>query len=271
MSINFDRNRTQVLFENIVSVGSPIELADYKTAFKNYIISSEEAVALSGALLLDAVDFFYNGILSFAEGIDSIFAKKFSWATVKLYYSVYYLIRASLATKNIAILRYKGMYRLKAIEGEKPFTTGNKAYSTTHEGTIKHHKDLFALSDRLLSNDIDDMDAYAWMLAAREIVNYRSQTFKEPDCLDIWNEFSLSVDDNSLSELLKRLEDDPYIMCFQEEYSVVGIPIKRLKQTVSDMGLCGLLNELGPIRGAFARGAMGYDDHSLTILSEIFT
>ena len=61
----------------------------------------------------DAIDFFYSGILSFAEGIDSIFLKRFSWATVKLYYSIYYLIRASMAANGYATLRCKGMFRLK--------------------------------------------------------------------------------------------------------------------------------------------------------------
>lgn len=270
MSINFDRNRTQVLFEQFIGVSSPDELVNNKDVFKNYVISSTEATDLSNALRLDAIDFFYNGILSFSEGIDSIFSRRFSWATVKLYYSIYYLLRASLATKDIAVLRCKSMYRLKANYGEKPYTTGNKAYNTTHEGTIKHYKDLFAMSDRLLSNNIDDIDAYAWMMSAREIINYRSQTFKEPDCLDIWNEFSLSLESNSLSDLLKQLEDDPYVMCFQEEFAVVAVPIKRLKQTIADMASCGILNQIGASKESFVRDTIGYNEHSLTILEEIF-
>lgn len=60
---------------------------------------------------------FYNGILSFSEGIDAVFQKRFSWATIKLYYAVYYLIRATLSSKEIAILRCRSMFRLVARVG----------------------------------------------------------------------------------------------------------------------------------------------------------
>ena len=64
--------------------------------FKNHILTTNEAVQL---------------ILSFSEGIDAVFQKRFSWATIKLYYAVYYLIRATLASKEIAILRCRSMFR----------------------------------------------------------------------------------------------------------------------------------------------------------------
>lgn len=270
MSISFERNRAQTLFEQFLGVNSSEELSGEKERFKTYIISASEASELKDALNLDAIDFFYNGVLSFAEGINSIFQRHFSWSTVKLYYAIYYLLRASLASKGIAMLRCHSMYRLKAIEGEKPFSTNNKAYNTTHEGTIKHYKDLFSASDKLLSNNIDDIDAYEWMMSAREIVNYRSKSFKEPECLDIWNEFSLCLDDASLPKLLKQLEDDPYVLCFQEEFAVVAIPIKRMKETIVDMHNNGLLDKISQERGCFAKDAIGYKTHSLSILNEIF-
>lgn len=230
MSINFDRNRVQVSFERFVGITDPEELKARKNDFKGHCLTSDETQQLQLEIRQDAIDFFYNGALSFAEGIDSIFQKRFSWATVELYYSIYYLIRASLAANGFAMLRCGSMFRLKIANGEKPYGSGNHKYNTTHEGTIKHYKDIFSYSDRLLSNKIDDIDVYEWMMNVREIVNYRSNAFLEPDCLEIWEFFANCVDTFTLVEELKRLEDDNYIRCFQEEFAVVAIPIKRMQQ-----------------------------------------
>lgn len=270
MSINFNRNRAQLYYENLIGA-APEDLVNKRDEFKNHILSADEADLLRNYLKEDALDFFYNGILSFSEGIDAVYQKRFSWATIKLYYSIYYLIRATLASKDIAMLRCKSMFRLVAREGEKPYATGNRKYNTTHEGTINHYRDVFNISDRLLSNKIEDDDAYEWMMNAREIVNYRSASFSEPDCLDIWEYFSHCIDEGNLSDTLNSLKDDPYIMCFQEEYAVVAIPIKRLQQTITDMLSSGILQNLSTDRALFAKSILGYDERSLSILSEIFS
>lgn len=108
MSISFSRNRAQLFYENLIGA-APEDLINMREEFKNHILTTNEAVQLKELLNEDAVDFFYNGILSFSEGIDAVFQKRFSWATIKLYYAVYYLIRATLASKEIAILRCRSM------------------------------------------------------------------------------------------------------------------------------------------------------------------
>lgn len=271
MSISFNRNRTQVSYERFVGISSPEELKAKRVDFKEHYLTDTETQQLQIDIREDAIDFFYNGILSFSEGIDSVFQKRFSWATVKLYYSIYYLLRASFAAKDIAILRCMSMYRLKVASGEKPFCTGNRKYNTNHEGTIAHYKDVFSHSDRLLSNRIDDIDVYEWMMKAREIVNYKSSSFLEPGCLDIWQFFSSCVDDNSLVEELEKLENDEYIRCFQEEFAVLAIPIKRLQQTISEMADAGLLTQLSRDREEFLKSVINYDQNSLSMLSTIFS
>ena len=270
MSINFNRNRAQVSFERFIGVTSPNDLRAKKHDFKNHSLTSAEVQQLNSDLQCDAIDFFYNGILSFSEGIDSIFQKRFSWATVKLYYSIYYLIRASLAARGFALLRCGNICRLKNAVGERTVGTDNKKFKSTHEGTINHYKAIFSMADRLLSNKIEDHDAYQWMMNAREIVNYKSVSFLEPDCLEIWDFFSTCVDDGTLADELKNLEDDNYIKCFQEEFAVVAIPIMRMKETIADMASGGLLTRLTNDRETFAKTVLNYDDRSLCILSDIF-
>ncbi len=270
MSINFNRNHAQSIYEQIIDVTDPSELTNKKEIFKTHTLSINDVTSLREALNVDAVDFFYNGVLSFSEGIDSIFHKRFSWATVKLYYSVYYLIRASLAARGIAMIRCNSMFRLSVRPGQQPFGTNAKKYNTTHEGTISHYRDLFSLSDQLLSNNIGTIDAYQWIMEAREIVNYRNSSFEEPDCLEIWDLFSECVDNGSFVQLLKQLEEDAYIMCFQEEYAIVAIPIKRMQQTINDLADSGLLSKLPKDKETFARIVIGYDNRELSILRQIF-
>jgi len=245
MSINFDRNYSQVEYERILGYSDINEID--KNIFKNYQLSSSDVQALKETAKKDAINFFYNGIISFSEGIDSALKKSFSWATVKLYYSIYYLIRASLAAKNIVLLRCKSMYRLELSQNSSPYNTGNKRYNTTHEGTINHYRDLYGSADLLLSNKIDDFDAYEWMMNVREIINYRCATFLEPGHLEIWSQYAECIEDNTIVELFDLIiSDQRYIYPFQEEYAVIAIPVKRLIQTIQDLGDVGLLNEFQP-------------------------
>lgn len=75
MSISFNRNGSQVLFESFIDVDSN-NLYEKRDDFKNHYLTSDEAEQLKVALKKDSLDFFYNGILSFAEGIDAAFQKK---------------------------------------------------------------------------------------------------------------------------------------------------------------------------------------------------
>ena len=130
---------------------------------------------------------------------------------------------------------------------------------------------MFLHSDRLLSNKIDDIDAYEWMMRAREIINYKSSSFLEPECLDIWKFFSDCVDDNSLVDELEILENDEYIRCFQEEFAVLAIPIKRMKQTILEMANAGLLTRLAHDREEFVKSVVDYDHRSISVLLSIFS
>lgn len=269
MSINFNRNRTQVEYEKILEISfEDLSTQEGNKLFREHCLTSSEVAILKNALNEDAVDFFFNGLISFLEGIDSVLKQRFSWATVKLYYSIYYFIRATLATKGYAIMRAKSMYRLKVIDGESPFNTRNKKYNTTHEGTINHYRDLFSRSDMLLSNRIGDHDAYSWMMNAREIVNYKCASFMEPECLEIWQYYAENID--TLADEIKSIEDDSYVKCFQEEYAVLGIPIKRLQETISDMKYHKLLHKITDERKCFLKEIIDGAGIQVNTLNEMF-
>ena len=63
MSINFDRNYSQVEYERMLGYSDISEID--KNIFKNYQLSSNDVQALKETAKKDAINFFYNGIISF--------------------------------------------------------------------------------------------------------------------------------------------------------------------------------------------------------------
>ena len=59
-------------------------------------------------------------------------------------------------------------------------------------------------------------------------------------------------------------------MCFQEEYAVIAIPIKRLQQTISDMLNASLLSDFSEERLRFIKNVIGYEERNLHIIPQIF-
>lgn len=270
MSINFKRNRTQQKYESILGISSVEELVQNKQNFKTHVLSREEANQLKVLLQQDAIDFFYSAVVSFSEGIDAIYLKRYSWATVKFYYSIFYLLRTSMACSGYALLRNCSMYRLKVAAGEMPYGTNNKKYNSTHGGTISHYKDVFAGTDILLTNLIDDVDVYQWMENVRDIVNYREVGFEEPECLEVWNKYKEALDIGTLSDLLELLVSDlQYIYCFQEEYAVVAIPIKRMQQTIADLAGRGWLSLISTDRKEYANRIIKSSERNISIFDNL--
>jgi len=267
MSINFDRNRTQVTFELLAGYSPQDPPAEKKRKLRNYVLTPGDLKQLEITLEEDAIDFFYNGLVSFIEGINAAESKRFSWAVIKLYYSIYYMLRATLASNGTAILREGKLFRLSLVAGSSPVDNG---VSSTHKGTIIHYCTIFP-NDKLLSNNIEGMTTYEWMLEAREIINYRSVTFKEPGNLNIWDKFVKGIDGGTIGELLCTLENDPnFVYCFQEEYAIVGIPIKCIRNTIDDFSRKGIIKRLNQTRIDYTRNLLNSSLCKLNIPTSIF-
>lgn len=224
MNISFDRHRAQLRCETILSCTT---LEQWKLAdFRNLQLDKSQASLLSSELRDDAKDLYFKGLLSFFEALKSVESKLFSWATVKFYYSLYYFLRCTMAVNGVALVRQKSLFYLKALEGESPVSKSNKKYNSDHSGTINFYIDLFS-SDLLLSQSIDTTNAYDWLMNKREQVNYRERHFNEPSYSEFWDVIANQIANGNFEKILKDYIHDKYILCFQEEHAVLGIPIKR--------------------------------------------
>jgi uncharacterized protein (UPF0332 family) len=228
MSMNFDRQRAQVLCETFLNCSN---LDEWNNAdFKSFELSRSNAISLQIELAKDAKDLYFKGLLSLFESINSAKRGLFSWATVKAYYSVFYLLKSTCALNNIGFIRQKSLYMLKAFENEKPLSKNNKKYNTDHGGVINYFNEIFT-SDILLSQNIEGFNAHNWMMDKREIVNYREVNFKEPNCPYFWDLISERITDNKFDTLISEYVSDNYVLCFQEEHAILAIPLKRALST----------------------------------------
>ncbi len=80
------------------------------------------------------MSFYFNSLFSFLQALKSIKEKSHSWATVQLYYSVFYSCKAILGFDQIGIIRKNGLNKLEMKVGEK--AKGLKQ-DNDHKQTIK--------------------------------------------------------------------------------------------------------------------------------------
>lgn len=225
MSIN--KSRSQIYFEGIFtrSNGIPFQQVP-KAEYEQTYLTKQQAENLEGFIESEIASYYYKALLSYIESLPALENKLFSWATVRLYYSVFYSIRAFLACENIAILRQRRcLYYIKAKEGEH----FKKCEDTTdHKGSILTLCKLFKNTDPLLSNNIENMNAYQWMMKKREEVNYTDIDFHDPSSPEFWDTIYSEIQHQGIKNIVDKLVNDNWLYCFQEEYAILAVPTKRL-------------------------------------------
>lgn len=232
MNTNFNRSRSQLFCESSINCSSQEEWN--KSNFKALILSKSQAEILERELREDAKDLYFKGLLSLFEGLKSVKSKLFSWATIKIYYSIFYFLKCTMAVNGIAIIRNKSLFYLKAVEGEMPITIGNKKYNSDHSGVINYFIKLLN-SDILLSQSIDSTNAYDWLMKKREQIHYRERKFNEPGCSSFWETIAEQIDEGKLEKILIDYIKDNFVLCFQEEHAILGIPLKRAILTKAEL------------------------------------
>lgn len=230
MAINFKRGRMQERLEKIIDPSynyqdkSKAKVKEFANKIQDFRLSEMDVADLRVKLLDDAEDFLYSGLISVIEGINNFYNGCFSWGGIQLYYSLFYLCRAKLAFSNFAIFRASKMYIIECLPNAKMNNFPGKEYNTTHEGTFNFFREKLP-NHYILSNTIDAIDCLDWFKNLREIINYRSPSFCEPNHLSIFECFdSKEKLDSNILNLYNDLEGD----IFLEEFAVVGIPLKFL-------------------------------------------
>jgi uncharacterized protein (UPF0332 family) len=160
----------------------------------------------------------------------------YSWSTVKLYYSVFYSLRALLAFGHVAIF-YVGQspFWIKITPGERP-RAGR---------VLSSHKLIIELFDRefhnspILSQDIGFERPLVWLRNQRELVNYRQAKFSEPNVPSLFAAVSKSKRIRTM--IAAYMRDNSY--AFDPDHAILAYPIAVLKELTGKKGLSHLFDE----------------------------
>jgi len=240
MNTSFERLRAQLWIETKLGCNNVSNWGMYKDAFKQYVLTADDSVALRNELQLDAVDLYLKGLQSLCEAIHSARGQFFSWATVKAYYAVFYFLRASLALRDYAVLRNKSLYLLRVDAGEGPVKKDGNRFRGDHGATLTMYKDLYEGSDPLQSNSIDGQNAYQWLMERRNQVHYYERQFHDPDPPSFFAQVSTDIRGGLFEKRLREYIDDKgFIFCFQEDHAPLALPIQRALLTRKDFESSG--------------------------------
>ncbi len=226
MAIHFNRRESQESCESIARSEQGLAYDADNFVFNGLTLNTNHVTQLLPCCYKDAVGFYYNALVSFALGLHSISKKDYSWASVQLYYSVYYSCRAVLGFDKYILIRKGDLFKLKIKDAER---TQKSSSRNDHKATIDFYKSIYGQTDYLLSNNIDNVDFYTWIATIREITHYKQNHFKEPDHLNI---FDIIVSDlksgKMIGELLEKFSTNWNLYCFQEEYAAITGPYHLL-------------------------------------------
>jgi hypothetical protein len=236
-----ERLKTQMLFQDILGDNDYQKFKKKKAPeIKNFSISRSHTILFQSTLRDDASDFYYKGIVSLSESLIATNFKRFSWATVKLYYSIFYFLRASLCLSDIGYVR-------KERDGYYFFNNAGNNFisipSSDHVAAIELSIKYNSNTDIIQSNSIADHNPYKWLMKQRECVNYTNRTFYEPEFSDTWISISNAIDSDNLTYwITKYLNENLY--SFLEDHAVLAMPLQVLSGTYKRF----TLNDISPIK-----------------------
>ena len=240
--MNFDRFQCQKFIESELNCTDHEKLSDFKESFLAYTLTNDKLNIFIEKSKVDAKDLFYKASLSFLEATYGIVKGHTSWAIVKLYYSIFYTIRVILISSGYVVLKNgtSEIFYLKLMEGEKPKKISNSKNKGDHKATIRAYKVLFENSAIINSNSIDDTHVLDWIMKYRELVNYRINSFIEPDYgYDVIP--VLPASGAGFDTIVSKYIDHEYkIYCFDKQHSMFATPLVLINDAKNLLvQLCG--------------------------------
>lgn len=220
MNIHFDRFRIQEKIEQLLGCYDLENWKDYKFALSTFSTDDTNKDLLIAYLKEDTKDTYFKGIFSLLDALNDLHNGYSSWPVIKIYYSIYYFIRCYLATNNLACIKNNGFFVIPILGGQtKKFNEKGD-----HKCLIKAFENFFPTCVWVLNHIVTDnksVNIFKWLMEYREIVNYRSRSFSEPD-LNYFN-----IDLEKLSDWVEKyLNDDDYKFCFLKDHCLIAAPVR---------------------------------------------
>ncbi|WP_420603789.1 hypothetical protein [Flagellimonas sp.] len=238
------KNKIQIEVETILSTSLLTSVGDLgNTNIINYEFSQSDKEKLINVKNEDVRGLLFKGTVSLLIAIEKFRDKYYSWPTVNLYYSCFYLLKSSLCSRNVFLFRKeRDMYHID-IDESSNLTKVPAKHKSDHNSSIYLFKKKYSETDILQSNDIGSQNSYEWLRGKREEINYKFPTFYEPACPNYWEEIKSNYPISKFTKLLKSyINDDDFIYPFLEDHAILALPIKRLELSIKDAKDNGLAN-----------------------------
>ncbi len=225
MNLSFSRKRFQLFFEGLFP--SPLANSSRKHQIINYKLTSENVADQIKFLRYDSKDYYFNGLISLVEGLDNASSRRYSWATVKLYYSYYYFLRAELSATGLGVARdERKLYYLEASAGSSPKPCGGN----DHNDIATLHENMRS-SDYINSQSIGGKMPHQWLRSKRELINYRTSRFPEPEIASFWETFDQNMNNDLFESILSKYLTKDSQYWYIEDEAVLALPLKRFLLT----------------------------------------
>jgi hypothetical protein len=231
--INSERHATQLMIEGFLGCAKFDEVIDKRQNFKDYKVLYSQVASLRHCVEQDAFTFYERAVQSLFEAIYGINSGLEGWPIIKLYYSIFFLLRCELALNHIALIRSPDIHYLRCDPNQLLTPVLKKCRGSDHKAVIFTFKQLLGDADILSSQLIDEMYPYTWMGELREWVNYKSNSF--PEAGNISHFFSKSIMDIEDQIAMFLIDHEPYF-CFDADYAALALPIKRAQHTSRNLG-----------------------------------
>ncbi|WP_299937533.1 hypothetical protein [uncultured Nitratireductor sp.] len=194
-------------------------------------LSHVEAAALKAALVADGVNVAQTAYASIADAVLAISGKRFTWATIKLYYVAFYSVKALLMLDGVSIF-YRGRtpYMIRARAGE----LFKKKSGNSHSVAFKEFRSSYN-SDVLLSQPIAGVDPLEWIENLRNAASYNTAPFPDPQVPAHF----VQQDARLRLHVSSYLTETVPVYPFQEDHALLAYPIlslRRLDQELQRQG-----------------------------------
>lgn len=211
-------HRAQRYFDAYINLGG--------VAPAGVVLNPIKSSALVAELTEDAKSYLYSAVVSVGDAVQGIQREMFSWATVKLYYAVFYALRAVLAAHKYAIIYHvvgqkATPYLLKAQPGQSPA----KLSGNTHKVILQQYTAHFP-SAPMVTQLIGVDKPFDWIMNRREEMNYKHAKFIEP----VAPPFFEKIASGNLRQLFSAyIQDNGATFAFDPDHAILALPIAAIQ------------------------------------------
>jgi hypothetical protein len=231
MATLFERSATQLFLEKSVGCTEPSDFSNYMGKLENFEFTLGAEAEFASSVELDVRGQFERHCLALMQGATDLELGNRMWAIVKLYYALFYAVRAELHLSGLSIIRCTRIYLVSGARGSKPRRFNNKERGD-HGMTFEVMKRHVGEYDILQTQSIADMNVYYWMKNLREIAQYKLRRPVEVTNFDpFFDTTAMAVDDQVSMFLADR---DP-LFCFSEDYAALALAVTRFRITLDRM------------------------------------